>query len=63
MLGEVPGVKGYGELRRDSGREQIAGVSVRIASLNHLIAMKRASNQRKDQLMAMEYVEIVELLR
>lgn len=63
VLGEIPGIRNYEELRRDSRSEQIAGISVRIASLNHLIAMKRASGQRKDQLMAMEYVEIAELLR
>lgn len=63
ILGEIPGIRNYEELRRDSHSERIAGVSVRIASLDHLIAMKRASRQRKDQLMAMEYVEIADLLR
>jgi hypothetical protein len=41
----------------------IAEVPVRVASLNHSIAMKRASNQRKDQLMLMEYVELADELR
>lgn len=63
LLGEISGIESYEELSRDSCREQIAGVSVRIASLNHLIAMKRASSQRKDQLMAMEYVQLADELR
>jgi hypothetical protein len=61
LLGEIPGIPGYQELRRDSRRQSIAGIPVRVAALNHLIAMKRASPQRKDQLMAMEYIELAEL--
>jgi transcriptional regulator with XRE-family HTH domain len=61
VVGEIPGIRSYEELRRDAHRELIAGVPVRVASLDHLIAMKRVSNQRKDQLMVMEYVELAEL--
>lgn len=63
LLGEIVGVRGYGELCRDSRVQSIAGVEVRVASLNHLIGMKRASTQRKDQLMAMEYIELADLHR
>jgi len=59
----MPGVRGYEELRRDARQQLIAGVPVYIASLNRLIAMKRASKQRKDQLMVMEYVELAEEIR
>lgn len=60
IVGEVPGIRSYEELRRDACRQPAAGVSVEIASLNHLIAMKRVSRQRKDQLMVMEYVELAD---
>lgn len=63
LLGEVPGVASYEELCRDSSSQLIAGISVRVASLNHLIAMKRTANQRKDQLMVMEYVELADEIR
>lgn len=61
VVAEIPGIHSYGELRRDAHRELIAGIPVLVASLDHLIAMKRASNRRKDQLMVMEYVELAEL--
>jgi hypothetical protein len=60
ILGDVAGIKGYGELRRDSRVEEIFGIGVRISSLDHLIAMKRAANLPKDQVMVMEYVELAE---
>jgi transcriptional regulator with XRE-family HTH domain len=63
VLGEIGGIRDYQELRRDSRCQSIAGIGVRVACLNHLIAMKRASVQRKDQLMAMEYVELADLHR
>lgn len=63
ILGQVPGVETYAQLRRDSSREVLAGVLVRVASLNHLIAMKRAAGKRKDQLMVMEYVVLADEIR
>jgi transcriptional regulator with XRE-family HTH domain len=63
LLGKIPGIRSYDELRQDARRELISEVSVLVASLDHLIAMKRASSKRKDQLMAMEYVELAELER
>lgn len=63
ILRRVPGVESYEQLRRDSTRKLLAGVPVMVASLNHLIAMKRASGRRKDQLMAMEYVELADEIR
>ncbi len=60
LVGEIPGIRSYEELRQGAHRELIAGVLVRVASLDHLIAMKRVSNQRKDQLMVMEYVELAD---
>lgn len=63
VLGDIAGIKSYEELRRDSKFDRLAGVDVRIASLDHLIAMKRAANRAKDRVMAMEYVELASLRR
>lgn len=63
ILRQIPGIETYGQLRRDSTRELLGGVPVQVASLNHLIAMKRAANRTKDQLMVLEYVELAEELR
>lgn len=63
ILRQVPGVATYEQLRRDSSCKLLAGVAVKVASLNHLIAMKRAGGKRKDQLMAMEYVELADEIR
>jgi hypothetical protein len=63
ILGDIAGIKSYEELRRHSRIERIAGVEVRVASLDDLISMKRAANRTKDQLMVMEYVELADDLR
>lgn len=63
VLWEIPGVAAYEELRRDATAEQLAGVEVQVASLDHLIAMKRAANRAKDRIMVMEYVELADEIR
>lgn len=63
VLGDIAGIKSYDELRQASQSEEVFGVQVRIASLDHLIAMKRAANRAKDQLMVMEYVELADEIR
>jgi hypothetical protein len=60
VLADIAGIKSYGELREGSRLERIAGVEVRVASLDDLISMKRAANRVKDQLMVLEYVELCE---
>lgn len=63
VLGDVAGLKDYEGLRARARVEEIAGVGVRVASLDDLIAMKRVANRVKDQLMVLEYVELAEEIR
>lgn len=63
ILGDIAGIKSYEDLRRDARTERLGGVEVRVASLNHLISMKRAANRTKDQLMVVEYIQLADELR
>jgi hypothetical protein len=63
VLGQIDGIRDYASLRRDSRPDQIEGVGVRVASLDHLIAMKRAANRTKDKLMVEEYISLGDRLQ
>lgn len=58
ILGDAAGMGSYEELRREAVVATIEEVEVRVASLDHLIAMKRAANRPKDQLMVEEYLSL-----
>ena len=60
VLADVGGIRSYELLRASSEEKEIAGVQVRVASIDHLIAMKRAVNRTKDQLMLEEYIVIAD---
>jgi hypothetical protein len=60
ILGDVAGIHDYEELRTASMRATIEGREVRVASIDHLIAMKRAANRPKDELMVEEYIVIAD---
>jgi transcriptional regulator with XRE-family HTH domain len=62
ILGQIEGVRGYDELRAQSEVQEVGGLPVRVASLNHLIGMKRRADRTKDQLMVEEYI-VMERLR
>jgi predicted nucleotidyltransferase len=60
ILGDVAGISSYDELRDEASLATVEGVEVRIASIDHLIAMKRAANRPKDKLMVEEYIVIAD---
>jgi hypothetical protein len=60
ILADVAGISSYEQLRADSRVESVEGSEVRVASIDHLIAMKRASNRTKDKLMLEEYIVIAD---
>ncbi|MDP9227576.1 MAG: hypothetical protein M3M99_00820, partial [Actinomycetota bacterium] len=60
ILGEAGGIKSYEELRAASIPTRVEGVDIRVASLDHLIAMKRHANRPKDRLMIEEYLAIAD---
>lgn len=58
VLGDVAGIRSFDDLKSGATEMEIHGVPVRVASLDHLIAMKRAANRTKDKLMVEEYIVI-----
>lgn len=60
ILGHADGMPAYEELRAAAPVRELLGLEVRVASIDHLIAMKRASNRPKDRLMVEEYIVIAD---
>jgi hypothetical protein len=63
VLADVAGVRTFDELRAKSEEKEFFGLTVRVASLNHLISMKRAANRPKDRNMLEEYLVLAEKIR
>ncbi len=63
ILGDADGMPDYAKLRSDSSVRDILGLEVRVASIEHLIAMKSAANRPKDQRAVEEYIGLAELER
>jgi hypothetical protein len=63
FLTDPDGAPPYEKLRADATVIDVRGHQVRIASLDHLIAMKEASGRAKDKLQATEYRAISDELR
>ncbi len=60
IFGHIDGIKSYDDLRARSVTATLEGAEVRVASIDDLIAMKRASNRAKDRLMVEEYIVIAD---
>lgn len=61
ILGDVAGVASYETLLRGATVLEVEGFAIRVASLGHLIAMKRSANRPKDWNMLLEYIDLAEL--
>jgi hypothetical protein len=60
VLADAAGAPSYSELRSAAVEREMFGHLVKVASLDHLIAMKRAANRTKDKLMVEEYIVIAD---
>ncbi len=60
ILADAAGMPAYEELRAEARTDEIEGVEVRVASIDHLIAMKRAAGRLKDKLMVEEYIVLAD---
>ena len=63
LLADPAGAPPYERLRATATVVDVRGNGVRVASLDHLIAMKEAAGRPKDKLMATEYRTISDELR
>lgn len=61
LLGDAAGVSSFDELWSESLEMELYGVTVRVASLPHLAAMKRAAGRTKDQQHLLELESLARL--
>jgi hypothetical protein len=60
ILADVAGIKSYESLKANAETGKLGDFDVAVASIDDLIAMKRASNRTKDRLMLEEYIVIAD---
>jgi len=60
VLADPGGIRSYEELRAAARDAVIEGVQVKVASLDHLIAMKRRAARTKDKIMVEEYIVLAD---
>jgi len=63
VLADAAGMRSYEDLKSGSVAREVFGHLVRVASLDHLIAMKTAAGRTKDKLMVEEYIVIADRQR
>jgi hypothetical protein len=63
VLADAAGMPSYEDLKSESVEREVFGHLVRVASIDHLIAMKTAAGRTKDKLMVEEYITIAERQR
>lgn len=60
ILADAAGMPPYDDLKSAAVAREIFGHLVRVASIDHLIAMKRAVGRTKDKLMVEEYIVLAD---
>jgi hypothetical protein len=63
VLADAAGMPLYENLKSESVEREVFGHVVRVASIDHLIAMKKAAGRTKDKLMVEEYIVVAERQR
>jgi hypothetical protein len=60
VLADAAGMQSYEELKSAAVDREMFGHVVKVASIDHLIAMKRAAGRTKDRLMVEEYIVLAD---
>jgi predicted nucleotidyltransferase len=60
VLADAAGMPPFEDLVAAASKLEVWGIPVRVASIDHLIAMKRAANRTKDKLMVEEYIVLAD---